>query len=92
VREIQAKKSEKSCENILEREAIKRSDYRLCGKLFVDGGVGAPMLRDEGRSIRHRVEERPESSIAASVVIGVEDAGINVHRDNLKTKRKIRDE
>jgi len=46
------------------------------------------MLRDEGCSIRHGVEERPERSIAASVVIGIKDAGINVHRDNLK--RKIR--
>lgn len=46
------------------------------------------MLRDEGRPIRHRVEERPEGSIAASVVIRIEDAGVHVYRDNLKTKRE----
>lgn len=46
------------------------------------------MFGDEGRSIRHRVEERPEGSIAASVVVRIEDTGVDVHRNNLKTRRK----
>lgn len=45
------------------------------------------MIRDEGRSVRHGVEEGPKGSIAASVVIRVKDAGVDVHRDNLKIRK-----
>lgn len=62
--------------------------YCLRGELFVDRGIRAPVFRDEGRPIRHRMEERPESSIAASVVVRVKDAVVNVNRYYLKVKRE----
>jgi len=62
--------------------------YCLRGELFVNHGICSPMFRDESRSIRHRMEEGPEGSITASVVIRVKDAGVNVYGDNLKVKRR----
>lgn len=67
---------------------ISIESYCLGGELFVNRGIRSPMFRDESRSIRHRMEERPESSITASVVIRVKDASVNVYGDNLKVKRR----
>ena len=75
-----------NCKNAINITSVE--SYCLRGELFVDRGIRAPVFRDEGRSIRHRMEERPEGSIAASVVVRVKDAGINVNRYYLKVKRE----
>lgn len=42
------------------------------------------MVRDEGSSVRHGVEERPESAIATAVVVAVEEIGLSPDGNDLK--------
>lgn len=44
------------------------------------------MFRDKGRSIRHRVEQWPKGSIAASIVVCIEDDRVEVYCHNLENK------
>lgn len=44
------------------------------------------MLRDEGCSIRHRVEQWPKGSVAAPIVVRVKDARLDVYCHNLDNK------
>ena len=49
-------------------DLLQRPD-RLRREFLVDRGIRAPVLGDEGRPVGHRMEQRPEGSIAASVVV-----------------------
>lgn len=57
--------------------------HRFRSEFLVDGGIRAPMLRDEGRPIRHRVKQWPKGPVATSIVVRIKDRRFNVHRYNL---------
>lgn len=50
------------------------------------------MFGDESSPIRHRVEQRPKRSVAAPIVISVEDTRIYVYGYDLKYEEKEKKE
>lgn len=58
-------------------------DCFVC-ELLVQFNVGLPVVRDEGGSVRHGVEQGPECAVAAAIVVAVEEVGLRADWDNLK--------
>lgn len=52
-------------------------------ELFVDFDVRPPMVRAEGGSVRHGVEQGPEGAVAAPIVVAVEKLGFGVDGHDL---------
>lgn len=57
--------------------------HRLASKELVRLDVGLPVLRGEDGPVRHGVEQRPESAVAAAVVELVKKGLPHVHWDDL---------
>jgi hypothetical protein len=57
---------------------------RFQGKLFVHFDVGLPVISAEGRTTWHRMKQGPVGLITASVIVEVEQNGVNVDGHNLK--------
>lgn len=65
---------------------LENFTHRFCCEFLIYRGIRSPMLRNEGRSIRHRVEQWPKSSVATSIVVRIENAWFNVYCHNLNNK------
>jgi hypothetical protein len=64
---------------------LQRLD-RFQGELFVHLDVGLPVVGAESRPSRHRMEQGPVGLITATVVVEVEQNGVNVNGNYLKEK------
>lgn len=55
-------------------------------ELFVDLDVRLPVVSDESSSVGHGVEQWPEGSVAAPIVVAIEELWLSMNRYNLKAK------
>ena len=60
--------------------------YRFGSELLVNRAVSPPVIRDECRSVGHRVEERPEGAVTAAIVVRVKDGRLHVHGHHLSER------
>lgn len=58
--------------------------HGLFRKFLIALDVRLPMVSDEGGPVRHGVEKWPESTIAAAIVVTVEEFRFCADRDYLK--------
>lgn len=61
----------------------------LLSEFLIALDVRLPVVCDEGGSVRHGVEQRPEGTVAATIVVAVEEFRFGVDWYNLKRGNKI---
>lgn len=71
--------------NVITRvDQLLQRFHGTVGELLVCHNVGIPVLVLEGSPVGHRVEQRPESGIAATIIVAVEHLRINLDRNHLR--------
>lgn len=61
----------------------------LLSKLLIALDISFPMVGDKCSSVGHRVEEGPESAVAAAIVVAIEEFRFRADRHDLKNKSNV---